>query len=274
MGGSVWGGIPNFVGEERSSSRAVLQEVRGVGEGLGHFLGRDGAGEQHMALQREARHTLDAGVARPAVGRGDLREAALARQQRLQLMAVQAALFAELGQYAVVADVGAVAEIAFEQRLDDAVLQAPLAGEADEAVGIERIGRAGQSIEVEFQPHRGGGLGDALVELLRALEAAELGDAVLRAVDTFPRHVGVQLEGMPGDGEAQVLLLEEIVPALELSVADIAPGTDHVADDVDTANGLGLIHGGFLPYCARVYTCGKSAATRSPSCISPNTALL
>ena len=108
---------------------------------------------------------------------------------------------------------------------------------------------------------------------LRALEAAELGDAVLGAVDALARHVGIELEGMPGDGEAQVLLLQEVERALELALADVAPRADHVGDDVDTADRLGLVHGGFLPYCATAYTCVESPATRRPLWKSLNTAL-
>ena len=103
---------------------------------------------------------------------------------------------------------------------------------------------------MEFQADGGGGLGDALVELARALGAAELGDAVLVAVDALARHVGIELEGMPGDGEAQVLLVEEVERALELALADVAPGADRVGDDVDAADRLCLVHGCFLPYCA------------------------
>ena len=108
---------------------------------------------------------------------------------------------------------------------------------------------------------------------LRALEAAELGDAVLGAVDALARHVGIELEGMPGDGEAQVLLLQEVERALELALADVTPGADHVGDDVDTADRLGLVHGGFLPYCATAYTRVESPATRRPLWKSQNTAL-
>ena len=122
-----------------------------LAEGLRHLLGRHGAGEQHVALQGEARHALDAGVARHAVGGGHFLEAGFARQQRRCLVAVEAALFTELGQDAVVADVGAVAEIAFEQRFDDAVLHALLAGEADQAMGVQRVGRAGEPVEMEFE---------------------------------------------------------------------------------------------------------------------------
>ena len=58
------------------------------------------------------------------------------------------------------------------------------------------------------------------------------------AVDALARHVGIELEGMPGDGEAQVLLLQEVERALELALADVAPRADHIGDDVDTADRL------------------------------------
>ena len=86
---------------------------------------------------------------------------------------------AEVGQHLVVADVGAVAEVAVEQRFDDAVLHALLAGEPDQAMGLQRVGRAGEPVEMELDADAGGDLGDARVHLLAALEAAELGDAVL-----------------------------------------------------------------------------------------------
>ena len=81
--------------------------------------------------------------------------------------------------------------------------------------------------------------------------AAELGEAVLGAVDALARHVGIELEGMPGDGEAQVLLLEEVERALEMALADVAPRADRIGDDVDAADRLGLVHGCFLSYRRR-----------------------
>ena len=129
-----------------------------------------------------------------------------------------AALGADPGQDLGVADVGAVAEVAFEQRLDDGVLDALLTGEADQPMGVHGIGRARDAVEVKFQADGGRGLGDALVELLRALEAAKLGDAVLLALDALGRHLGVELEGMPGDGDGAVLAGEQVEGALELAL--------------------------------------------------------
>ena len=142
-------------------------------------------------------------------------------------------------------------------------------------LGIFRPGEAIELLggELIVSEPQGAAHYTAILKTARALEAAELGDAVLGAVDALAWHVGIELEGMPGDGEAKMLLLQEVECMLELALADVTPRADHVGDDVDAANRLGLIHGGFLPYCARVYTCGDSPATRRPSWKSPNTAL-
>src|SRR4029453_9757690 len=113
-------------------------------------------------------------------------------------------------------------------RLDDAILHAVLAGQADQAMGVERVGRACQPIEMKLQADGGRGLGDALIELARALGAAELGQSILGALDALARHVGVELEGMPGDGEVQALLGEDLKSALKMAFADVAPWEDAV----------------------------------------------
>ena len=101
-----------------------------------------------MALQGEARHALDAGVARHAVGSGDFLEAGVTRQHGRDLVALKSALDTETVQHLGIADVGTVAEIAFEQRLDDTVLHAALAGEPDQSMGVERVGRARELVEM------------------------------------------------------------------------------------------------------------------------------
>lgn len=46
---------------------------------------------------------------------------------------------------------------ALEQFLDDRVLHAALAGKADQAMGIHRVGSADDPVEMEFEPDRGSG---------------------------------------------------------------------------------------------------------------------
>ncbi len=77
-----------------------------------------------------------------------------------------------------------------------------------------------------------------------------LAEAILGAVDALARHVGIELEGMPGDGEVQALLVEDGERALEMALADVAPWADRVGDDVDAADRLCLVHGCFLSLIA------------------------
>ena len=102
-------------------------------------------------------------------------------------------------------------------------------------MGIDGVGRAGELLEMEFDADRCCGLGDTLVHLPGALEGAELGDAVLLAVDALGRHLGIELEGVPGDREAELVLLQDVERALELALADVAPGTDGIGNDVDAS---------------------------------------
>ena len=59
----------------------------------------------------------------------------------------------------------------------------------------------------------------------------------LLPVDALGRHVGIELEGMPGDGEAELVLLEDVERALEMAFADVAPRADGIGDDVDASGG-------------------------------------
>ena len=69
-----------------------------------------------------------------------------------------------------------------------------------------------------------GRLGDALVHLARALGTAEFGGAVFGTIDAFGRHLGIELEGMPGDSEALLVqFFQYIEGAFELPLADITP---------------------------------------------------
>jgi hypothetical protein len=182
---------------------------------------------------------------------------------------------ADVGQHLVVADVGTVAEIGFEQRFDDAVLHALLAGETDQAMSLHGIGRARELLEMELDTDTRGRLGDALVHLARTLGAAEFGGAVFGAIDTFGRHLGIELEGTPGDGEALlVLLFQDIEGAFKLTLADITPGTNNIRDNVDASGGCNPVHGK-SPFRRQglAYTCLTTQATRHHRWTSRNTAL-
>ena len=62
---------------------------------------------------------------------------------------VQADGCADLGQNRAVADVAAIAEVSLEESLHHIVLMSQLGGIADQAMRIDRVGRAGDRVEVE-----------------------------------------------------------------------------------------------------------------------------
>ena len=186
-------------------SRPVLQDLPGAAEGLRPSprparRRRTAHGPAGRSSARPGCRRCAPSGRRPATS---LRPV-VARQHGRDLVALKPALGAELGQHLGIADVGAVAEIAFEQRLDDAVLHAASGRRAGSGDGRSSVlGVRVSRSRWNSRPTVAGGLGDALVHLARALGAAELGEAILGAIDALARHVGIELEGMPGDGEAQ-----------------------------------------------------------------------
>ncbi len=103
--------------------------------------------------------------------------------------------------------------------------------EPDEPVGVEGVGRALHLVEGEGNAGRLAGVDDRLVDALRVGAAAEFGGEIIGARHAAGGHVGVELEGPPGDvgGKARALRQRGFEPAL----ADEAPGANDVGDDVD-----------------------------------------
>ena len=93
------------------------------------------------------------------------------------------------------------------------------------------VGRAPDPRELELDAGLAAALGDRLVDLARPVAAAELGPHVIVARHAFGRHVGIELERPPGDGD--VVAAAQIERALEAPLADVAPRADRVGDDVD-----------------------------------------
>ena len=69
-----------------------------------------------------------------------------------------------------------------------------------EAVRQHRVGRAADPGEVELDAGLAAALGDRLIDLPGPVAAAELGPHIVVARHALGRHVGVELEGTPGDG--------------------------------------------------------------------------
>jgi hypothetical protein len=69
---------------------------------------------------------------------------------------------------------------------------------------------------------------------------AELVDHIGAPLETFLRNAGVELIGAPMDDDGLALLFGE--GALQPFLAEIAPGADDVADDVNGERRAFLVH--------------------------------
>ena len=96
---------------------------------------------------------------------------------------------------------------------------------------VESVGRALYPAEIYLQPRGLRGLGDPGIDLHCVFLAAELGLQVRAPVGTLLRHVGVQLKRVPLDG--QRMLGPRFERAVEIGLADIAPGTDGIGENVE-----------------------------------------
>ena len=143
---------------------------------------------------------------------------------------VEATVNTGSSEYAVVADVLALLEIAVEQGLDYPILRPALAGELDQPMRIDGIGGAPDSVEDELDSLRLAGLLDRREDLGDPLLGAEFGHQVREPFDALGRHVRIELVRAPLDREVGG---PAGVGALETAFADVAPGTDRVGDDGD-----------------------------------------
>ena len=145
----------------------------------------------------------------------------------------------DLDESRLVADIDRLLEIGREQGLDGGA-GAPAPGRVgDQAMRCARVRRP---------PHAVEGEADALLLPQRghvAIERGgpvrpELAGAVERALHALRRHAGIELEGQPADRrrESEARFVER---ALEAALADEAPRTDDVREDVD---GEGSGHSG------------------------------
>ena len=119
-------------------------------------------------------------------------------------------------------------------RGNDLMLHACGARALDERMGRERVGLARYPVEGERNAELRPGVYQPVVGAVAA--CAEFLRDVVGARDALPRQVRVQLERMKGDARRRGLGMALAVKAqsgLEAPLADEAPGTDHVGDDVD-----------------------------------------
>ena len=126
----------------------------------------------------------------------------------------------------MIADIAAVHEIGFEQRIHDLALNLFNPGPVDQAVCVQRVGRLLNGIEVHLKSDFFRVFHDRRVGAHRTLFAAELGFKVFAPVHAMSGHVRVQLKGMPSDGERVVRALFK--RAIEVRLADVTPRANRV----------------------------------------------
>ena len=152
-------------------------------------------------------------------------------EQLFDDLAIHAAFVRRLDQQRAIADVAALFEIELEQPVDDFVLRAGQERPADQPMRVERIGRARDFVEGEGDAFLGAERLEAFMRRLDAPVIAEFVDHIGAPLETLFGNARVELIGAPMDRDRLALLLGE--GALQPLLAEIAPGADDVADDVD-----------------------------------------
>lgn len=162
--------------------------------------------------------------------------AIVAGEEGGDVVARQAHLGGEIGEYLGVADIEAVAEVGLQQ----AFLQRRLAtgglGQEQQAMGEQRVGAQG-AVHVELDPLGCGQLGDVSYRPLRCLRPAELAGVGLGHRHRLPRR-GARVELVRAVDDVQVDLVgQQRCGPLESAFADVAPWADDVAPDFDQESG-------------------------------------
>src|SRR5580704_10368807 len=226
-------------GGPRSGKRSLRRRLRRAGRGvafgqiehLDEGRGRLGAGDGVLEVDDEAGHAVDAEPPGIDVGGDDLLAALVAHQVAAGAQLVDAGAAGAFDQDLEVTDVEPLLEIGLEQLGHDLVLEVVLGAPMDQAMRQHGIGRAPDPRELEFDAGLAAAFGDRLVDLARPVTAAELGAHVVVTCHALGRHVGIELEGPPRHGYVGAAALGQ--GALEAPLADVAPGTDRVGNDVD-----------------------------------------
>jgi hypothetical protein len=144
---------------------------------------------------------------------------------------LEAGLGGDIGKNLDPPGVAPLLEIGAEQGFDQAIGLALLAREADEAMRGNGVRRPTDAVEGEFDALGGAGVAHRVVDPGGADRTAELRDEIRFPADAGGRHVGIELKGAPADRDAEIRALRQ--GARQAALADEAPGTDQIGDDVD-----------------------------------------
>ena len=125
-------------------------------------------------------------------------------------------------------------------------------------MGVQGVGHPLRLVGVHVDACGAGRFAQAVVHGIDAGLAAELLLKMGALRHAFGRHVGVQLERVPLDLERVVGVRGQC--AVEVGLADIAPGADRVGEDVQADRGLG--HSGLLYWVASALRISLPVAVR------------
>src|SRR5690606_28843540 len=124
----------------------------------------------------------------------------------------------------------AILEIATEENIDHFVLTASGACPADQSVAVQRVRGFLDEVEAEIDADRRAKIADRVAHFLCAL-CTEFLFEIGFAIHTALRNGRVELEGAPDKGDTFAAM--DLQRLIEPLLADIAPGTDGVGDDVE-----------------------------------------
>ena len=195
----------------------------------------------NASVENEEGHALHPHGARLLVRFADLSDDLVIAQRLLRLRRVKPGALGQSHQHRGLGQVLPLNEISIKQGLDHGLLLRSWLGQGNQAVGRPGIGLAGNFVKrkrnVQTRAHRF----HAVVD--RAGPRAKLRLHIVCTQHAFGRHVRVELKRVPANdrlGTLRVLLGIERQSAFDAAFADVAPGANHVGNDV---NGEGCVHG-------------------------------
>jgi len=98
-------------------------------------------------------------------------------------------------------------------------------------MGVGRVGRPGDALEMEIDPFDPAEVGELVVHRADGFNAAELAFQICRAGDASRRDGRIEAERLPADREIEIG--EHLDGMVEPMLAEIAPRADDVGDHVD-----------------------------------------
>ena len=190
-------------------------------------------------------------------------------EQASDQIRIEAAFGGDVEQRRAIADIAALDKIGVKQPVDHRALGAAGSRPPDQAMRVERVRRTGDPVEGEGQVDLGAELNQTVVHHLQLAVVSELPRHVRLAVESALRNGRVELVGAPADDDRLGLVRERRGEAL---CAEIAPGANDVAHDIDGQRLVGVAHRRASSFCSGVAadpTVARVSLRRKPAAPAP-----